>query len=101
MDLNELDIPIEVLAEEDKDEFLRFWIAGGDSFVTLRMGVFGENELSTWGMILADIGRHVVAAYKDKNTIDNKDAFAEIELGYRGRMAAISNDSTRSLNARN
>ncbi len=98
---NELDIPNEVLAEEDQDEFLRFWIAGGDSFVALRMGVFGENELNTWGMILADIGRHVVAAYKDSNIIDNKDAFAEIEQGYRGRMATILNDSTRSLNARN
>src|SRR5437762_3306384 len=101
MAVSEIDIPPTALLEADADEFLRVWIAGGDAHVTLRMGVFGECELESWGMILADAARHVVAAYQDKHEIEAVKAYDLIEEGYRGRLAEKVTSTTNSLRAKN
>jgi Domain of unknown function (DUF5076) len=93
----ELEIPPTALAFADADEFLRFWIAGGDGHATLRMGVLGSDELEAWGMILADIARHAVDAYRDQNPIDPANAYAKIAEGYSGRLAAIVHSTTIPL----
>jgi hypothetical protein len=95
--VDELEIPPTVFEHEDADEFLRFWVAGGDDHVTLRSGVFGESELESWGMILADVARHVVTAHQDNNRISTETAYAKIAEGYSGRLAMTIKLTTTPL----
>lgn len=99
--VEELHIPATALSFDDADEFVRFWVAGGDSHVALRMGVFGDSELESWGMILADIARHVVEAYRDQNPIDASRAYSLIADGYAGRLAATVQATTIPLSKSN
>lgn len=101
MPIDELEIPPTALTEEDPGEFARVWIAGGDAHISMRMGVFGDRELESWGMILADLARQVVAAYQDKNEIPTETAFRKIAEGYSGRLSEKVNVNVKPLVANN
>ncbi len=101
MKISELPIPLSALAESDPEEFIRMWIAGGDAHTSLKLGVFGEFELESWGMMLADIARQVVTAYQDKNNVSAEAAYQRIASGYTGRLSEKVNSTVKPLTANN
>jgi hypothetical protein len=91
--LNELDIPDGVTEAKDATELIRFWVANGEDFVSLRPGVFApEHEPGHWGMIIADIAKHAVRAMTQNDpSLNTEDLFREIEDGFMGRLEAVAN----------
>ncbi|HAH09091.1 MAG TPA: hypothetical protein DCL54_02350 [Alphaproteobacteria bacterium] len=83
----ELEIPEAVLDARAGVELLRFWISAGEEHVALNIGAMGEREVEQWGMILADISVHVIAALCQDDTSRNPDDLrAMIERAYRARL---------------
>lgn len=93
--LAELDIPDGVIDEEDPVEFIRFWIAGNEDYVTLNIGAFDkEHEASSWGMIAADIVKHAIRGMRQDDPSLTEDALlAEIEAAFYGRLRSTVNIS--------
>ena len=66
--MRELDIPSSII-ERDRDadeaaEFIRFWLADGIEHVSLNIGAMGEQEITQWGMMLADLTVHIINGLK-------------------------------------
>lgn len=61
--LNERPIPPSALIDPDAVEMLRVWIAGGKLESSVKIGMYAEStdipEDRAWGMILADVARHI------------------------------------------
>lgn len=84
---DELEIPSGVDEHENADEFLRFWIAGGEDFVTLRVGAMGDDEVHQWGMILADLSVHIIRALRQDGAASSNDELrAVMEKAYLERL---------------
>lgn len=64
-------------AQRDKAAFelLRVWIAEEGQHVSLRAGVW--DDPSAWGMMLADLARHIVNAHIQQNKKLDADAFLQ------------------------
>ncbi|MHB1023011.1 MAG: DUF5076 domain-containing protein [Acidobacteriaceae bacterium] len=64
-------------AQRDKAAFelLRVWIAEEGQHVSLRAGVW--DDPAAWGMMLADLARHIVNAHAQQNKKLNSDAFLQ------------------------
>jgi hypothetical protein len=87
MSVCELEMPEGIAAQEDADEFLRFWIAGGEDYVSLRVGAMGRNEVHQWGMILADLSVHIVRALRQNGAEGTDEKLrAEMEHAYIERL---------------
>ena len=86
--LAELDLPEGVENGEDPKEFIRFWIAGNEDYVTLNIGAFDkEHEAASWGMIAADIIKHAMRGMcQDDPSREQQALLAEIEPAFYGRL---------------
>lgn len=66
MKLNERPIPEAALRDEDAVEMLRVWIAEKKLHCSMKVGMYRETmnipEEKAWGVILADVARHVANA---------------------------------------
>ncbi|MGJ8559951.1 MAG: DUF5076 domain-containing protein [Litorimonas sp.] len=92
-DIEELEVPPEVVDAEWAVEVLRFWIADGVDHLSLKIDAINQGEgghhgASVWGSILADIARHVVnACSQDVNNEANREQLlAMIERGFYERI---------------
>jgi hypothetical protein len=109
--VQELDLPPEVLDADWATEILRFWIADGVDYLSRRINAVqqegGEHHgASIWGSILADITRHVVNAFSQdvENGVSREQILALIERGYAERLvekfdASIVGDLKGKANA--
>jgi len=59
----DLPVPKEVSADPNATEVLRAWVASGDLVCNLRPTTW-ENA-GAWGIVLADVARHVANAVRD------------------------------------
>lgn len=57
----ELLIPPKALASSEAREVLRAWVADGSLHVSVETGVW--KEAGAWGVVLADIVKHLMVAY--------------------------------------
>jgi len=56
---DQLRVPEPARTDAKSFELLRVWIAHQDQHISLRVGVWKEPE--HWGMMLADLARHIAA----------------------------------------
>jgi Domain of unknown function (DUF5076) len=70
-----LDIP--PVAQRDKASFevLRVWIAEQSQHVSIRSGAW--DDPFAWGIVLADLARHIALAHEMQDEKINKEAFLE------------------------
>ena len=68
---NELKVPPAAKSDEKSFELMRAWIANSDLHVSLQLG--GWEEPSPWGVVLADLARHVANFYVDKMGMDREE----------------------------
>ena len=76
-------------AQRDKASFevLRVWIAEQSQHVSIRSGAW--EDPFAWGIVLADLARHVALAHEIQNDSSDKEAFLERLL--EGFHAEIEN----------
>jgi hypothetical protein len=61
---NQLAIPPAAANDPKAFELVRAWVAQGDLHVSLQMG--GWDDPTAWGVVLADLVRHVARFYADQ-----------------------------------
>ncbi|MEM9939159.1 MAG: DUF5076 domain-containing protein [Pseudomonadota bacterium] len=88
--MKELDVPPEVMLDNDAIEFVRFWVANNEDHVSLFIGAFDppEDEPRMWGYIMADVAKHAVRGMMqdDPGRGTPEELMAQIEAGFFERL---------------
>lgn len=73
---DQLAVPDAAKKDSNSLEVLRVWVAGGAQHVSLLTGVWKEPE--AWGIMLADLARHVANAYEQDAGLDPVETLEQI-----------------------
>ena len=73
---NQLEIPRGVASDPKAFELVRAWVAQGDLQVSLEMG--GWDDPTAWGVVLADLVRHVARFYAEQKQLDPERTIARV-----------------------
>ncbi|WP_213805370.1 DUF5076 domain-containing protein [Granulicella sp. dw_53] len=82
-----LDLPPAAQRDKAAFEVLRVWIAEQGQHVSIRSGAW--EDPFAWGIVLADLARHIALSHEIQNKSTDKDAFLERLL--EGFHAEIDN----------
>jgi hypothetical protein len=82
-----LDLPPAAQRDKAAFEVLRVWIADQGQHVSIRSGAW--EDPFAWGIVLADLARHIALAHEMQNQKTDKEAFLERLL--EGFHAEIEN----------
>jgi hypothetical protein len=85
-------IPEQAKADPAAFEILRVWIAQGDQHVSLRTGVW--DDPAAWGILLADITRHIAGAHADSMQWDPAAPVERIKAGFNAELASPTDEPT-------
>lgn len=82
---DQLAIPAAASRDPRSLEVLRVWIADGDQHVALAFGMW--EEPAAWGVLLADLARHIAEAHaqQDEN-VDVEDFLEQIRSGLEAEL---------------
>jgi len=72
----DLAVPAEVSSDSKSSEVLRAWVANGGLICSLRPEIWDES--ANWGILLADVARHVADAVYELNGDDPAETLAGI-----------------------
>jgi hypothetical protein len=73
---NQLEIPHGVASDPKSFELVRAWVAQGDLHVSLQMG--GWDDPKAWGVVLADLVRHVARFYAEQKRLNPEETIARV-----------------------
>ncbi len=76
--LNELAVPPAAHAAPDATELVRAWVANKGLHCSLRPGVFGDDEVIMWGILLSDMAWHIAAALEQMQGKPKQEILATI-----------------------
>lgn len=76
---NELVIPPAAAQDPEGIELTRIWAALGKQHVTLATGVW--KDPAAWGLMLADLARHIANAYAVSDGRSSSEVLARIRVG--------------------
>jgi hypothetical protein len=79
--------PIPAAASRDPRslEVLRVWIASGEQHVALAFGMW--EEPGAWGLLLADLARHIAEAHaQNDEDVDAEDFLEQIRAGFEAEL---------------
>ena len=72
--MNELPIPEIALNDERGVEMLRVWVAQRQLHCSIKVGMYHDSgkvsEEKAWGILLADVARHIANAMEERNSKD-------------------------------
>src|ERR1700754_4532098 len=91
-------LPIPAAAARDPRslEVLRVWIANGEQHVALAFGMW--EEPAAWGLLLADLARHIAEAHAQQDdTVDAEDFLEQIRGGFETELDAPNEDITGTV----
>jgi Domain of unknown function (DUF5076) len=77
---DQLLIPNAAKADPKSFELLRVWTADKGQHVSLRSGVW--NDPAAWGLLLADLARHITNAYQQDAGTNPLEARERIKAGF-------------------
>ena len=89
---NERQIPEAALRDKDSVEMLRVWIAERKLHCSMKVGMYQEgmkmSEERAWGIILADVARHLANALQEAYSKDPRDTVARIREAFAKELDA-------------
>jgi hypothetical protein len=88
----ELPIPPRALVAEDRFELVRVWIANRAPHVSVATGVW--KDPAAWGILLADLARHVARAYEETKQMNQKEVLDRITTGLVAELTAATDKPT-------
>ncbi|MFN4160549.1 MAG: DUF5076 domain-containing protein [Stenotrophomonas sp.] len=95
--MNERPIPEAALEDENSIEMLRVWIAAKKLHCSMKVGMYKEtskiSEEKAWGVILADVARHLSKALESGYGVDARIALRAIREGFNDEL----NESTSGV----
>jgi uncharacterized protein DUF5076 len=91
-----LDIPPAASRDKGSFEILRLWVAEQGQHVSLRAGTW--EDPFAWGIVLADLARHIVTAESCGKKGFDKDVYlARILEGFQAEVDSPSDDPTGEI----
>jgi hypothetical protein len=78
--LKELVIPPAVMSDPRAVELARVWVAGGSQHVSIATSAW--EDPAAWGLMLADLARHIARAYHEVEGRDPSAVLACIRSGF-------------------
>ena len=75
-----LQVPEAAIQDAKSFELLRLWVASQDQHVSLRVGVW--KDPAAWGVVLADLARHVANAYAQNASMDRDDVLERVQAAF-------------------
>ncbi len=92
--MNELAPPPKTKDNPEAIELVRAWIVDNGLQCSLNIGGFGEHELTTWGILLSDIARHVANAHQQLNGSDAAQNLKTIAVHFNHEIEAPTAPTT-------
>lgn len=84
--MNERPIPPAALRDENSIEMLRVWVAEQKLHCSLMVGMYRDGmkipEEQAWGVILADVSRHLANAINTKYGTDHNESIEKIKQSF-------------------
>ncbi len=84
--MQERPIPAAALRDQDAVEMLRVWIAEQKLHCSMKVGMYLETmtipEEDAWGVILADVTRHLAAALESGYSTNKAESILKIKDSY-------------------
>jgi hypothetical protein len=80
MEPEELKVPAAALNNESAKEIIRVWVASGSQHMSIATGVW--RDPAAWGMMLADLAKHIANAYSQAEGMEFEAALARIRQGF-------------------
>jgi hypothetical protein len=89
-DNDQLLIPDAAKADPNSFELLRVWAAKKGQHVSLRTGVW--KDPAAWGLLLADLARHVANSYQQGAGLDGRKTLQRIKAALDLELASPTDD---------
>ena len=91
-DRDQLIIPSPAKTDPSSFELLRVWVANKGQHVSIRVGVW--KDPAAWGIVLADLARHIANAYESDAGLSQAETLSRIKTGFE---AELSSETDRPL----
>lgn len=91
----DLTVPGEVARDPRSSEVLRAWVANGGLVCSLRPEIW--DEPGNWGILLADVARHVANAVNDIKGDDPADTLATIQDYFNRELSNPTDEPSGSF----
>ncbi|MGA9981100.1 MAG: DUF5076 domain-containing protein [Candidatus Sulfotelmatobacter sp.] len=91
-DNQQLSIPEAATRDSKAVEVLRVWLAGEQQHVSIRVGVW--DDPAGWGIMLADLARHVASSYQQSKGFDRFRTLQRIKAGLDAELASPTDEPT-------
>jgi hypothetical protein len=85
-----LDVPAEVAGASEAQELFRAWAADGGLVCALQPDVW--EDTATWGLLLADVARHVANANAELRGVEAKVTLAGIRAMFNAELNAPTDE---------
>ena len=92
---NQLAIPPMAKDDPKSFELIRAWVAQGDLLVSLQLG--GWDDPTAWGVVLADLLKHVANFYQQNKGIDPEETFARVKAAFEAEVESPTDDAEGGL----
>jgi hypothetical protein len=92
---NELPIPDMAKKDPKSFEILRVWMTGTGQYVILKPGV--TSDPAGWGLVIADVMRHLANAYEQAEGRDKSTTFERIRAGLEAELSSPTDRPRGSL----
>jgi hypothetical protein len=89
---DQLDIPEPAKADPNSLELLRVWAANKQQYVSIRIGAW--KDPAAWGLMLADLARHIVNAYEQDRGLDAGETLQRIKAGLDMELSSPTDKPT-------
>jgi uncharacterized protein DUF5076 len=91
----QLQIPEAALKDEKSFEIARVWVAQRAEHVSLQVGTW-EDPVA-WGIVLADLARHVAIGYEQDKGLDRKETLRRISTALIAELDSPTDNPTGTL----
>jgi len=94
-DNDQLEVPVAAKTDPRSFELLRVWVANQEQHVSLRAGVW--DDPAAWGIMLADLARHVANSYQDHNGFDGLQVLQRIKAARIAELATPTDEPSGQM----
>ena len=91
----ELVIPDVAQKDLESRELLRVWLSGGNQHVSMRVGVW--DDPAAWGLMLADLARHVANSYQQEKGLDRFKTLERIKAGLDAELSSPTDEPSGQI----
>jgi hypothetical protein len=91
----ELAIPEAARKDRDAQEILRVWLAGGNQHVSVSVGVW--DDPAAWGLMLADLARHVANSYQQNRGLDRAKTLERIKAALDAELSSPTDEPSGQI----